>query len=457
MVELVKSVVDSYRQFPLFLFQFQTKFRNESRIRGGLIRTREFEMKDAYSFHSSFTDLNNFFPKVFAAYERIFQLCQVPAIPAEAAVGFMMGDRSFEFVMPCESGDDLAVRCGGCGYTANQDVAVGVIDRISEPPETVQRVETGANHTMRELSKALSVPKSRLAKTMVYSSGDELVLAVVRGDQEVSVEKLSRSMENGMLHLADREELEYFGLMPDFVSPVGLPPDVMGLDIRLRIVVDEVVADTPNLVIAANEAGAHLTNTNFGRDFESDTVLDIAKVLPGARCRHCGGNLQAERVLEVGNILRLGDYYSRRMNLSFNDRQGRKFFPAMGSYGIRLGRLMAAVVEANHDRRGIVWPTGLAPYRYFLMGIGRSAKVTALADALHDELGDDVLYDDRRESISTKFKDADLIGVPYRVILSPRTAEQGRFEVLARRTGRLRRIPVEGARLALDDLTKEKL
>jgi prolyl-tRNA synthetase len=292
---------------------------------------------------------------------------------------------------------------------------------------------------------------------MVYSSGDALILAVVRGDQEVSPEKLQRALGCGPIRLAEKEELEYYGILGDFVSPIQLPLDLLELDVSIVVVVDEVVADTPNLVIACNEEGVHLTNINFGRDFESDSVHDISRVLPGARCKHCGSELQRQRVTEVGHVFNLGDYYSRRMKFVLSDRQGRKFYPAIGAYGIGLGRLMAAVVEANHDHRGIVWPPGLAPYRCYLMSIGKSAKLAALADEIHEELGDEVLYDDRKESISTKFKDADLIGVPYRVILSPRSAEQGQLELLERRSGTLRRIPIEGARRALDDLEKESL
>jgi prolyl-tRNA synthetase len=455
MVELVKSVVTSYRELPLFLFQFQTKFRNEERPRGGLIRTREFVMKDGYSFHRSFAELNNFFPKVFEAYSRIFQACRVPAVPAEASVGMMMGDRSYEFLMPTEFGDDLVIRCAGCGYTANADVAVGDLESPVEEPAEVQRVDTGDVHTMIQLSRRLDVPRSRLAKTVVYAGGEELILAVVRGDQEVSPDKLSALVKLTPLRMANREELESHGIQADFVSPVGLPKDVMDLDLKVRVVVDDVVARTPNLTIAANEEGVCLTNVNHGRDFHGELVGDIARVLPGALCHHCGGELVEERVLELGHIFRLGEYYSRCLRLSFTDATGRRFHPAMGSYGIGLGRLMAAIVESNHDKRGINWPPALAPYRYFLMAIGRSAKLARIAEGIHEELGDDVLFDDRRESISAKFKDADLIGVPYRLILSHRSAQRGEVEVIGRGMPSPRRVPINGIAAALADFSGE--
>jgi len=452
MVELVKSVVTSYRELPLFMYQFQTKFRNEPRTRGGLMRTKEFVMKDGYSFHRSFTELNNFFPKVFDAYRRIFERCRVPAVPAEASVGKMLGDRSYEFLMPSEFGDDTVIRCSDCGYTANSDVAVGDLDSPSEEPCRLKSVPTGEAHTMDQVARELGLPPSRLAKTMVYSRDDELVLAVVRADQQVSVDKLRTLLNQSGLDLADRDDLALHGILADFVSPIGLPEDVIRMDLQLRIVVDEVVARTPNLTIAANEPGYFMTNVNHGRDFDGELVGDISRVLPGARCHHCGGELRNEKVLELGHIFRLGDYYTKRMNLAFTDSTGRRFNPVMGSYGLGLGRLMAAVAEANIDKRGIDWPPELAPYRYFLMAIGRSAKLARVADAIHEELDDQVLFDDRRESISAKFKDADLIGVPYRLIVSHRSLERGQVELISRGQRAPRRLPIDGIARALREI-----
>lgn len=457
MVELVKSVVSSYRQLPVFLFQFQAKYRNEARPRAGLLRTREFVMKDGYSFHRSETELNNFFPRVFAAYQRIFEACNVPVITAEAAVGMMLGERSFEFLMPSDAGEDAAVQCSGCGYTANQEVAVGTLDRPMEAPLPLDTVSTGGAVTMSELSRAVGRERSGLAKTMVYATGNELILAVVRGDQQVSAEKLARVVGASSLRLADRDELAFLGLDPASIGPVDLPLDVLELDLNVRVVVDEVVASTPNLVVASNDPSSHFVNVNFGRDFDSELVRDVARVLPGARCRHCGGELERVTVVELGNIFKLGDYYSRKLRLTLTDSRGRRFHPALGSYGIGIGRLLAAVAEANHDRRGLKWPVALAPYRFFLMGTGRSPKVQQVTEALHADLGDDVLYDDRRESISTKFKDADLIGVPYRIIVSARTLENGQVELLERGTRSVRRVSLANVRDVALELTGERL
>ena len=453
MVSLVKSVVTSYRQLPVFLFQFQTKFRNESRVRGGLLRTREFVMKDGYSFHQSYTGLNNFFPRVFSAYERIFTACGVPFITAEAAVGMMLGDRSYEFLMPSETGGERVIRCETCGYAANAEVAVGTVDHPPALPLALGTVKSGGAVTMVDLARALGCGKDRLAKTMVYSTGQDLVLAVVRGDQEVSPEKLGRILAVPGLRFADRDELDFFGLDARAIGPLDLPLDLLELDVRVRIVVDNVAASTPNLVVASNERGLHFVNVNFGRDFGSEVVDDIARVLPGARCANCGGELTEQNVVELGHIFKLGEYYSRRLRLRLSDSKGRRFYPSVGAYGIGIGRLLAAVAESNYDERGLAWPRQLAPYPCFLMGIGRSAKVLAVLESLHDDLGDAFLYDDRRESISVKFSDADLIGIPYRMVVSPSSLERGQFELFERASGAVRRLPLANVPAIIADLT----
>ena len=456
MVALVKSVVTSYRQLPVFLFQFQTKYRNESRPRGGLLRTREFVMGDGYSFHRSATDLNNFYPRVFAAYERIFAACRIPVVTAEASVGMMLGDRSMEFLMPSDAGDDRVIRCERCGYAANAEVAVGTLNRPVDDPRPLTTVPSHGAVTMGELARVFDCARETLTKTMVYSNGDELVLAVVRGDQEVSGEKLERALATPGLHLADREELAFYGINPLAIGPIDLPLDLLELDVKVRVVVDDVVANTPNLIVASSTAGTHLINVNFGRDFQSELVCDIARVLPGARCSTCGAQLERQKVIELGHIFKLGDYYSRQLRLRLTDSRGRSFYPSIGAYGIGIGRLLAAIAESNHDRRGLDWPHSLAPYGFFLMGIGRSPRVVAALEALHDDFSDEILYDDRRESISTKFRDADLMGIPYRLIVSPRTLEQGQAELLERGSTSVRAVALDNVGTIIAELSGGK-
>jgi prolyl-tRNA synthetase len=303
-------------------------------------------------------------------------------------------------------------------------------------------VETDGASRMQELESALELQRDSFAKTMVHVAGREVVLAVVRGDQEVSPEKLAQALGTSSVRLATRDELEAIGIDPATVGPVEFPHDLFAMDLRVRVIVDEVLAASPNLVVASNSPGFHFTNVNFGRDFEGDLVADIARVLPGARCRMCGGELSRQTVIELGHIFKLGDYYSKKLRLILPDSRGRRFAPSVGAYGIGVGRLMAAVAESNHDRRGLDWPVALAPFTNFLMGIGHSAKVSRVVEGLHEEIESDTLYDDRRESISRKFKDADLIGIPYRVLISPRTLEQGKAEILERGSRMIHRVDI---------------
>lgn len=432
MVELVRQGIRSYRDLPIILYQIQTKFRDESRVRCGLVRTREFLMKDAYSFHSTFTDLNGFFPRMFATYRRIFQRCHVPVIPAQAGVGYMGGDRSYEFLMPCECGDDYLIQCDTCGYSANGDVAVGecAVQAEEERPLEAVKAPTEEMRSLNALRQHLEIPRSRMAKAMLYRTADAVVMALVRGDHEVSEEKLTQVIRKQILGRAGSDILADLQVSGPWLSPIDLPDRS-----KVHIVADEVLAAEHSLFAGANRPGRGYINVTHGRDFSADRVADVIRIPEGAGCRHCSdGTLRRLRAMELGNVFRLGTYYTRAMNLCVNDEHGRRVYPHMGSYGIGIGRLLAAVVEANHDERGIIWPPDLAPFSVFLMSIGKSLSVRRAADELYESLKDYTLYDDRYESISHKLKDADLLGIPIRVIVSRESVSEGLVEV-ARRTG----------------------
>ncbi len=449
MVELVRNCLNSYRNLPLLVYQYQVKFRDEEKTRCGLMRTKEFVMKDGYSFHRTFADLNNFFPKMFQAYLRIFNRCKVSVIPAEAGVGYMGGDRSFEFLMESQCGDDMLTICDNCGYHANAEIAVGRREIRQQAPLTLEKVKTPDCRTMRRLSRYLERPLSDLAKPMIYRTGSGLVMVVVRADHEVSTEKLQRVLREPVKGLASLDAVEDLDLIPGYLSPIGLE------DLEARVVVDEVAADSPNLVYGANEPGYHYVNGNFGRDYDADLVADVARIPEGSKCVHCGHELSQRRSTELGHIFRLGDFYSRSMDLFFRGERSEKVYPYMGSYGIGLGRLIAGIVEQNHDDKGIIWPAELAPYTGFLMAIGRSPTVRRITENLYEELGDRVLFDDRHESIGTKLKDADLIGLPLRIVVSNQTIQDGTVEVTLRRSNEERRIPLDQLTAVLDELRKE--
>jgi len=452
MVELVRQSLHSYRDFPILIYQHQVKFRDEERTRCGLVRSREFMMSDAYSFHRSFADLNNFFPKMFGAYERIFARCGLEKVfTADSATGIMGGDRAYEFGVPSECGDDKIIYCESCGYKANRQIARGIKKSSYLPPLPMEKVATPGCLTMDDLSSHLEVPRTRLAKAMVYRKKRGLVLAVVRGDYEVSQEKLSSYLKEPIYQLAREKDLKKYGLIPGFLSPLG------DLHDDITVVIDDAAADSSNMIYGSNEEGFHYINVNFGLDFETENVADIAMLTEEDTCLQCGGNLGQFNSLELGNIFKLGDWYSRTMNLTFHEENGTTQYPYMGSYGIGLGRLMSAVAEHHNDDRGLIWPLEISPFRYFLMGIGKSLAVKRMVNELAEELGSSVLYDDRSESISVKFKDAELLGIPLRIVVSSRYLEEDKVEFLDRKSRKKWLVDRNRVLEALEDWEEEHL
>ena len=449
MVELLRSGLVTARDLPVCLYQFQLKFRDEEKVRNCLIRSREFIMKDAYSFHRSFADLNGFLPRVAAAYKRVFTRVGLSFIMAEAGVGYMGGDRSYEFLMPCETGDDGLIRCDRCSYAANAEVAVGAIESAWESPKALQTESAGGYRSITELVAGNGYRRERLLKSMVFTTRNRLVMALVRGDHAVSLEKLSRVLEEPVLGTASPEQIAELGLPVEFLSPIDLPDAARE---KLTIVADDTLSQTPNLIAGANNREMVYRNVNFGRDFDAGSIADLVRVPPGSRCRHCEeGRLYEQRAVELGNIFRLGEYYSRTMDVRVRGERGNDHYVHMGSYGIGVGRLLAAVVEQHHDERGIIWPAVIAPFPAFLMSIGKSLPVRDLVRNVHESLGNLALFDDRHTSISGKMKDADLLGIPLLIIVARESIEDQCVEVRDRARGTVERIPVSGLRKKIQD------
>ncbi len=434
---LVAGEVDSYQQLPRLVYQLQTKFRDDARPRAGLIRAREFTMKDAYSLDRDEEGLERQYQALHRAYFRIFGRCGLPTISVGADVGMMGGSLAHEFMYLSPVGEDTILICDHCGYTANRQVA-----RFRKPAaeaeerRPVEKVSTPGANTIESLTRSLEIPESRTAKAVflvaTFESEERFVLAVVRGDMDLNETKLANVVGADGLRPAREEEIRASGAEPGYGSPVGLE--------GVLVVADEAVASSPNLVAGANEEGYHLLNVNHGRDFEADIVSDVAAAEKGSACPECGAPMQAERGVEVGNIFKLGTRYSEAFEAGFLDRSGERKPVVMGSYGIGVGRLLACVAEEHRDENGLVWPVTVAPYHVHLVA-GED-----LARGLYEELlsaGVEVLFDDRRESLGTKFKDADLIGAPIRLTLTPRSLENGGVEVKLRRETGSHVVPVE--------------
>ncbi len=427
--DLVRKHIRSYRQLPVTLYQIQTKFRDEPRPRGGLLRVREFAMKDAYSLHPTLSDLDRFYPLMYQAYFRAFRRCGIDVLAVVSDVGMMGGSAAHEFMFVSEIGEDQIVVCDGCGYAANRQVAVFRKDAPSaEPEKPLEDVATPGANTIASLARFLDVPESRTAKAAFFSANDRIIFAVVRGDMNVNETKLANAAGVSELRPARVEELEGTGIVPGYASPIGVT--------NVTVIVDDLVLRSANLVAGANREGRHLRNTNVPRDYVPDLIADIASVEDGAACAFCRSPLRLLRGVEVGNIFKLGTRYTEALGATYLDEYGAAQPVVMGSYGIGVGRLMACIAEACRDDKGLMWPISVAPFDVYLVGLDLSDERVATAAAqLYSDLrgsGVDVLFDDRDERAGVKFNDADLLGMPLRATISRRTVAEGAVELRPR-------------------------
>ena len=442
-VDLFKKQVQSYRDMPLMIYQIQTKMRDEARPRGGLMRVREFTMKDAYSFDTDWDALNRSYHAARDAYARIFERCGVPTIPVQADSGAIGGKDSEEFMYLTDVGEDTILLCDTCGYAANEEKA----DHKKRPvaaadPLPLEEVSTPGQKTIDDLVKFLGVPHDATLKAVFYEAAGAPVFVAIRGDLEVNEAKLRNALKAVDLELLDDQGVRKHGLVAGSASPVGLK--------GIRIVADDSVLTAPNLVAGANKPDVHFRNVNHGRDWQADLVTDISLARAGDGCARCDGTLETRRGMEMGHVFKLGTVYTDRMGAAFSDETGEQKSAVMGCYGIGVGRVFAAAIQANHDERGIIWPRELTPYDVHLVGLGFDKPgVRESAEQVYQQLADagfQVLYDDREEgSAGVKFNDADLLGMPIRVTVSPRSIENGGAEVKRRTEKDAQVVPLAGA------------
>lgn len=446
--DLVRRVVRSYREMPFNLYQIQTKFRDEVRPRFGLMRGREFIMKDAYSFHTDIDDCRREYDNMFQTYKRIFTRCGLQFRPVEADTGAIGGSQSHEFQVLAESGEDAIVSCNRCEYAANIQKAEIKSRRpagrdLTEKSPQVQKVSTPGKKSVPDVARFLNLPGEKFIKTLVYKTDrNELVAVLVRGDHEINEIKLQSVLDCGQVTLAGEAEVEAAtGVPPGFLGPMGL---------QLRVIADQAIHGIQGAVTGANEADAHYVGVDQERDFTPALFADLRFAAAGDPCPRCEhGSLEAHRGIEVGQIFYLGKKYSSVLGATFLDAEGRERPIEMGCYGIGISRLVAAAIEQNNDPNGIIWPFSIAPVHVLLLPINyKDPKIQAVCDRLYAELqkrGADVLFDDRDERPGVKFKDADLIGVPLRVTVGAKGLEKGFVELRWRRDGKVEEIRLNEA------------
>jgi prolyl-tRNA synthetase len=435
--ELARQEIQSYRDLPKAVYHIQTKLRDEPRPRGGLLRVREFRMKDAYSLDADVQGLEAFYPRVIHAYERIFARCGLDPISVEADTGMMGGADSHEFMLPHPDGEDTFIHCDACDYAANAERAEFRLPDVE--PETLDepvQVATPGCETIADVAEFVGVPTRKTLKAVFYTSEDgDLVLVMIRGDLEVNETKLRNLLNGATLEPALWDDVEAVGAEPGYGSPVGLKVRESLDDTGVLVVADRSIEMGSNFVAGANRHGYHLVGVNYPRDFSVTILDDIGQAKAGQLCPECGGRLAAKSAIELGHCFKLGTHYAESVGATYLDSEGSEHPIVMGSYGIGVGRLLAAVIEMHHDDYGIIWPPALAPFDVHLLTLGTDEEALERAEfflAQLEDAGLEVLFDGREESAGVKFTDADLIGCPVRGTVSRRSLGKGGVELKAR-------------------------
>ena len=458
--DLVRRSVRSYRELPFNLYQVQTKFRDEVRPRFGLMRGREFIMKDAYSFHADVADCRREYDNMYETYKRIFTRSGLRFRPVEADTGAIGGSQSHEFQVLAASGEDAIVSCNNCDYAANVEKAEVKARRpagrdLTEETPKLEKVATPGKKTVAEVATFLKLRPNKFIKTLVYRiDGGELVAVLVRGDHEINELKLKAILKSQELTLADEAAVaSAAGATPGFLGPIGL---------KLRMVADLGIHGMRGAVTGANETDAHLIQVDQERDFTPSAFADVRLAVAGDPCPRCeSGVLESHRGIEVGQVFYLGTKYSESMGATYLDAEGRERPIEMGCYGIGISRMVAAAVEQNHDANGIIWPFSIAPFHVLLLPINyQDQAIREATDKLNDELevqGVETLLDDRDERPGVKFKDGDLVGVPLRVTIGAKGLQKNCFELRWRMDGRTDEIPISGAAAKIKQIVSEAL
>lgn len=440
--DLVRKEVTSYRQLPLILYQIHIKFRDEIRPRFGVMRAREFLMKDAYSFDMDEEGAEKSYRLMFETYSRIFERCGLLFRAVEADTGPIGGNFSHEFMVLADSGEDLIFSCNSCSYAANKEKAEIGAEIIDSHPISLKKLthaETPGKRSVEEVSNFLGVTPKDLLKTLIYNVDGSLLAVLIRGDHELNEVKLKNLFKADIVTLSSDEEIERVSSAPKgFAGPIGL---------KVKIIADYAVKEMKNAVTGGNVKDLHLLNVNIGRDFTVDQFADLRVAQAGDRCPHCPGRLQVQKGIEVGHIFKLGTKYSTSLHATYLDLYGKEQYMVMGCYGIGVGRTVAAAIEQNNDKDGIIFPLPLAPFQIIVIPVNiKEKKIKDIAFTLYQSLvkeGYEVLIDDRDERPGIKFKDADLIGIPIRITVGSKALEHNQVDIKIRKTGQFELIEID--------------
>lgn len=441
-VHLSKNIAKSYSNYPFMIYQIQTKFRDEPRSRGGLIRVREFTMKDAYSFHTSQESLENYYNTMLEVYKRIFERCGIKRfIVVKSDAGMMGGNISHEFMLLTSIGEDTLAICEECDYQANVEAAKVIVENeCVKQNEDLKKVYTPGISTIKELSNMLSTPSNKIIKSVVYikETDETPIIVFIRGDLEVNETKLRNILKS---EIREAKFLDEYGLSEGYIGPLNLPDNI-------TVIYDSSVANLKNAVCGSNELNWHYTGLSMNRDIGKFESMDVAKIQRGFICPKCGKkSISLENGIEIGNIFQLGTKYTESMNMTYLDNNGKKCYPIMGCYGIGIGRLCASICEESHDEYGPIWPITIAPWQIHICCVrSDDISVKNIADNIYNQLleeGIEVLYDERNVRPGVMFADADLLGIPIRIIISPKNIDNGIVELVYRDRSLREEVPIQ--------------
>lgn len=455
--DLISRFISSYRQLPLTLYQIQTKFRNEERPRFGVLRTSEFIMKDAYSFHTSLESLNETYDRIYKAYCKIFSRSGLPFLPVEAESGPIGGDASHEFMIPSPNGEDKVVHCEACGYAANTEKAEIFFTEPEKPDVPIKEIaelDTPGAHTVEQVCKFLKAKSNKLIKTLIYLIDGKAAAVLVRGDHEANENKIRKALGADKVELADPGTIEKVtGAPVGFAGPVTLNEPI-------PVYADNSLLSCVNMITGANKNEKHLVNVNLDRDAKIEKYGDLRNAVDGDGCPRCSKILKIREAIEVGHVFKLGTKYSDLLNAKYLDTDETQKTVIMGCYGIGVNRIVAGLVETSYDEAGIVWPVAIAPFEVVITPLKVNDEPTMeLAEKLYNELnavGVDCILDDRDQRAGVKFKDADLIGFPIRIVLGPKGMEEGKIEVKWRWEKDSQMLDISSAVETISDWLKEE-
>jgi len=435
--DMARYVLSSYKQLPFMLYQFKTKYRDEARARGGLIRVREFEMKDAYSFHATPEDLDKYYQLEYEAYQKIFRKVGIDPIIVQSDTGIMGGKIAHEFMLSTPTGEDYLIICKHCGYQANREIAEFKRQPAAAPQQNLEKIATPNKKSIQDVCQFLNAPPENSGKCVFFDTDGKLLTAVIQGNLEISETKLRNYLKSKVLIPASEELIKASAMEPGYASPINAK--------NCRIILDIGAAASSDLIVGANEEGYHFKHCTPKRDFANFETADIAEAAENCLCPKCEKPLSETRGIELGNIFKLGTKFSEDMGCVFTDANGEVKPAIMGCYGIGVGRLMASVIENSHDDFGPIWPMSIAPFHVLIVPIAKDGEILQVSEQLEKELaeqGIEVLVDDRDERPGVKFKDGDLWGIPIRIAIGKKGLAENKVEWKLRSSKEIEMVPV---------------